>query len=193
MQIVFSPKCSLRIFPYNFVSIVCLPFAYNGSCATIVGAGEVYNRAKRKYHSTLAALLYKPKIDQSPIQYFSEIFDVISKSNIANTIFIGENHLSVLPLHRYSKCEKICSIILDAHRDYCCDLQDIDYSHANFLNYFDDLSSTIIYDYRNGNDEQFRNCQAYNQRRRRKLFLSISRSSAWADVFFGLACRFTAC
>ena len=105
-------------------------------------------------------ILLKQSMNQSPIQYLNELLDTISERKCLHTIFIGGNHLSVLPLHKYANSNKICSIIFDAHRDYQFGLQS-DFTHANFLNAMDDLSNTIIFGYRDGIDKSFKNCKIY--------------------------------
>lgn len=158
----FSRSCMCAAYLYNPINLIGIPFAYNGPAATITGAGMIFNGAKLEYHDYLSATLLKHDINQSSSQYLDNLLDYFLSVNVSNSIFVGGNHLSALPLHRLAQKDNLCSIIFDAHRDYQVKFQDQDLSHANFLNCLDDLSSVIIFGYRDGKIETFRNCKSYN-------------------------------
>lgn len=157
-----SPKCDLKIYMCDKINMIGIPFAYNGPCATIAGVGKVYNDTCIRYHEILSTFLIKQNLNQSPKQYLDDVFKFISKTSVSKTIFVGGNHLSVLPLHRYARETRMCSIIFDAHRDYQLNSQEQDMTHANFLNYFEDLSNVMVFGYRDGESDSFRNCKIYN-------------------------------
>ena len=70
-----SPKCKLNIYTYNAINLFGVPFAYNGPCSTIAGAGTVYNNACLKFRELLSPLLIKHNINESSLQYLDNFFE----------------------------------------------------------------------------------------------------------------------
>lgn len=177
-QRVISLTCNdiLKIYHYNVVSFIGLPFAYNGPCATIAGVGEIYNRLIMKYNEAIIFNLIKQNENQSAINYLDDILNLCEKSNIKNTVFMGGNHLSVLPLHKYAKNAGLCSIILDAHRDYSENLINEEITHANFLSYIEDLSNVVIYGYRDGKGQinSYNSCKTFCVEQEKQFFCCIN-------------------
>ena len=126
----------------TIINNICIPFAYNGPCGSIQGAGQLYNYLfNHKYNDRIFYQHFK----QSSYDYLEEIYKYFSLNDMRKSVIFGGNHLSVFPIHRFAAEKNYCVIILDAHRD-CYD-SDEDMNHGNFLKFIDN-NQLYIYGYR---------------------------------------------
>lgn len=126
--------------------VYSIPFSYNGPCASLSGAGVMYNTVQdqcRKGRNTLV----NQRFDESPREYLSRVKNSILSSE--RFIVLAGNHLSCLPVHEVAHERGMFRIVLDAHRDYAA-LPVRDPTHANFLSLVGDMRGVAFYGYRDG-------------------------------------------
>lgn len=158
----------------NRILVYAFPFSYNGPCATLAGAGHIYNRLKDIYkeNNTVVLKIANQHFTESPHAYLLSIFERLHCDKFTKVICLGGNHLTSLPIHAYAKETNLVSIILDAHRDFNIKSGN-SINHSNFLNFLPDLMDTCIWGYRDGNEESYKGCNSYRVKEKRALFRKI--------------------
>jgi len=95
--------------------IFALPFSYNGPCASLSGAGTLFNAIRATSHGGHNALLNQ-SFCESLAEYLARAEKIINLSK--RCMIFGGNHLSCLPAHKIAISRGMYRFALDAHRDY---------------------------------------------------------------------------
>lgn len=126
--------------------VYSVPFSYNGPCASLSGAGAMYNAVQNRGNEG-RRLLINQRFDESSREYLNRVKGFVSSSE--RCIVLAGNHLSCLPVHEVAREKSMLRIVLDAHRDYAT-LPIDDPTHANFLSIVGDMQKVAFYGYRDG-------------------------------------------
>lgn len=127
-------------------NIYSIPFSFNGPCASLSGAGAMYNAVQNRDYGVRSMLLNQ-RFDESPREYLRRVRGVVSASK--RCIVLAGNHLSCLPIHEIALERGLFRIVLDAHRDYTASPIGSP-THANFLGIAGEMRHLVFYGYRDG-------------------------------------------
>lgn len=111
------------------------PFAFGGNPASESGPRCLQKLIRNdKTFENVEFTLLEQEITESPLQFLERIQFVLEKdmNKYDRIVFIGGNHLSVLPMYRLLYSSSWCQgiLTLDAHRDYYPDNK---LNHATFF------------------------------------------------------------